>query len=110
MTEELSQRQCVPCEGGAEPLAGEAAQELLAQLDGWELVEGHHLFKRYSFADFAAALHFANQIGAVAEAVYHHPLICLTWGRVDLSIWTHAIDGLSENDFILAAKCDKAPA
>ena len=101
MSQELSQRQCVPCEGGAEPLSGEAADDLLAQLDGWVLAEGHHLFKRYSFADFAAALAFANRIGAIAEAVYHHPLICLTWGRVDLSIWTHAIDTLNFSNFFV---------
>jgi 4a-hydroxytetrahydrobiopterin dehydratase len=79
---------------------------LLAQLEGWTVVENHYLEKSYDLADFAQALDLVNRIGAVAEAQGHHPDLFLTWGRVDVSIWTHKIDGLTESDFILAAKCD----
>lgn len=72
------------------------------------MVENHYLEKSYDLADFAQALDLVNRIGAVAEEQGHHPDLFLTWGRVDVSIWTHKIDGLTESDFILAAKCDVA--
>ena len=75
---------------------------------GWQVVDGHHLEKTYRFADFGEALAFTNRIGAVAERQGHHPDIHLTWGKVGVSIWTHKIDGLTESDFILAAKFDAA--
>ena len=79
----------------------------LDQLGGdWSIVDGHHLTKRYEFSDFVSALAFTNQVGEVAEANGHHPDIQLGWGRVVLDIWTHKIDGLTESDFVLAAKCD----
>jgi 4a-hydroxytetrahydrobiopterin dehydratase len=83
---------------------------LLAQLEGWKAVENHYIEKSYDLADFAQALDLVNRIGAVAEEQGHHPDLFLTWGRVDVSIWTHKIDGLTESDFILAAKCDVAYA
>ncbi len=106
---ELASRQCVPCRGGVPPLKGEALRPLLRQLDGWEVVNDHHLSKTYTFADFRGALAFVNRVGALAEEQGHHPDIHLSWGRVRLDIWTHKIDGLSESDFILAAKCDTLP-
>jgi 4a-hydroxytetrahydrobiopterin dehydratase len=102
----LAERTCIPCRGGVPPLTPEQVAPLLAQLEGWKAVENHYLEKSYDLADFAQALALVNRIGAVAEAQGHHPDLFLTWGRVDVSIWTHKIDGLTESDFILAAKCD----
>jgi 4a-hydroxytetrahydrobiopterin dehydratase len=102
----LAERTCVPCRGGVPPLTPEQVAPLLAQLEGWKVVENHYLEKSYDLADFAQALDLVDRIGAVAEAQGHHPDLFLTWGRVDVSIWTHKIDGLTESDFILAAKCD----
>jgi len=79
---------------------------LHAQLEGWEVMKEHHLTKTYEFRDFAQALVFVNRVGALAEEEGHHPDIHLSWGRVRVDVWTHAIDGLSESDFIFAAKCD----
>jgi 4a-hydroxytetrahydrobiopterin dehydratase len=107
---ELSSKQCVPCRGGVPPLAGEEIQRLLAQLNGWEVVREHHLKKNYSFKDFAEALAFVNRVGALAEEQGHHPDICFGWGKVEVTIWTHKIDGLTESDFILAAKIDELQA
>jgi 4a-hydroxytetrahydrobiopterin dehydratase len=96
----------VPCQGGVPPLDGEQIAPLIEQLDGWLVLEGHHLSKRYSFPDFARALAMVNKVGAVAEQEGHHPDIHLAWGEVSIDIWTHKIDGLTESDFILAAKID----
>lgn len=104
--ESLESRHCVPCHGGVPRLTGEEVAPLLRQLDGWEVVEGHHLLKGYAFANFAEALEFVNRVGAVAEAEGHHPDITFGWGYARLEIYTHAIGGLSESDFILAARID----
>jgi 4a-hydroxytetrahydrobiopterin dehydratase len=80
----------------------------MEQLDGWSFEQGH-LAKSYMFADFAGALQFVNRIGAIAEEQGHHPDIYMTWGKVSVEIWTHKIDGLTESDFILAAKFDEVP-
>lgn len=74
---------------------------------GWEIIEGHHLRKDFKFKDFKEALAFTNQIGEVAEREQHHPDLQLAWGQVVVTIWTHKVDGLTENDFILAAKIDE---
>ena len=104
----LAGKKCGPCSGGVEPLKAEAIQELLLQLDqGWQAVEEHHIEKQYKFKDFAQALEFVNKVGQLAEQQGHHPDIHLAWGKVKLTLWTHKIDGLHENDFILAAKADK---
>jgi 4a-hydroxytetrahydrobiopterin dehydratase len=90
-------------------LKGEKLAELSGELGkDWHVVNGHHLEKDYSFPDFRQALAFTNRVGELAEKENHHPDIYLTWGKVGLKIWTHNIDGLSENDFILAAKADQA--
>ena len=105
----LAQKECVPCKGGVPPLKGEALTALMKQLGhGWELVKGHHLEKKFAFPDFATALVFTNTVGAIAEAEGHHPDIHLSWGRVRVVIWTHKIDGLTESDFVLAAKVEQA--
>ncbi|MDH3214126.1 MAG: 4a-hydroxytetrahydrobiopterin dehydratase [Myxococcales bacterium] len=105
--QELSARSCVPCEGGVPPLADDAIRGLLDQLGSdWRVIDGHHLEKEFGFADFREALAFTNRVGALAEEQGHHPDIHLAWGRVRLRIWTHAIDGLSESDFVLAAKAE----
>jgi 4a-hydroxytetrahydrobiopterin dehydratase len=108
---ELSSQHCVPCRGGMPPLQPEEYAPLYAQLgEGWEVYDGHHLYKRYAFPDFAQALAFVNRVGAIAEAEGHHPDVLLAWGKVELTIWTHKIGGLSLSDFVLAAKADEALA
>jgi 4a-hydroxytetrahydrobiopterin dehydratase len=105
---ELAKRQCIPCRSDTPRLAGEPLTALHAELGrGWQL-EGDRLRKTFRFPDFVSALAFVNRIGEIAEAEAHHPDIHLAWGRVGLEIWTHAIGGLSENDFILAAKIEAA--
>jgi 4a-hydroxytetrahydrobiopterin dehydratase len=104
----LAERTCVPCRGGVPPLTPEQIAPLLAQVAGWKVVDNHHLEKRYDLADFAQALQLVNRIGAIAEEQGHHPDLFLAWGRVEVKIWTHKINGLTESDFIFAAKCDGA--
>lgn len=104
---DLAERQCVPCRGGVPPLAGAEIDTLLAELEGWQVIDQHHLQKAYSFKDFREALGFVNRVGELAEEQGHHPDICFGWGKADVTIWTHKIDGLTESDFVLAAKIDK---
>lgn len=106
--DELADQRCAPCHGGTPPLAAAQRARLLERLaGGWELIEDHHLRKAYAFEDFRSALEFVNRVGAVAEAEGHHPDVELGWGRVVLSVHTHAVDGLTEADFVLAAKADR---
>lgn len=103
----LSKETCVPCSGKTPPIAGEAIDELVQQLDGrWEVRDEKRLEATVRFKDFRSAMDFAVAVGDVAEEAGHHPEICVTWGRVSIRIWTHAIDALSRNDFILAARID----
>ena len=104
---ELCDMKCVPCRGGVPPLDGDQIRELQARIDAWDAIDDHHLSKTFKFPDFVQALGFVNRVGALAEEQGHHPNIFLTWGRVRIEIWTHKIDGLTESDFILAAKIDK---
>lgn len=104
---DLASRECVPCRGGVPPMSGPEVQKFLAELDGWEAVENHHLRKTFAFKDFREALDFVNRIGELSEEQGHHPDICFGWGRAEVTIWTHKINGLTESDFILAAKIDK---
>lgn len=104
----LASKHCVPCHGGVPRLTAEEIEPLLAQLEGWQVFEEHHLSKGYEFSNFAAALDFVKRVGAVAEAEGHHPDIEFGWGYARLKIYTHAIDGLSESDFVLAARIDAA--
>ena len=104
---ELASRQCVPCRGGVPPLTGDEIAKLSPQLQGWDVINEHHLSKSYKFSNFAEAQSFVNRVGELAEEQGHHPDICFGWGRAEISIWTHKIDGLTESDFILAAKIDQ---
>lgn len=107
MTTDLVQKKCVACEGDMPPLNEVEARVLLAQVPGWELtVDAKSITRRYSFKNFAEALTFTNHIGAIAEAEGHHPDLTLGWGYVGVTLTTHAIGGLSENDLIVAAKID----
>ena len=109
-TEILAAKDCVPCKGGEPPLKGVALQELSAQLGhGWKVVDEHHLEKQFTFKDFKQALEFTNKLGAVAEAQGHHPDLYLAWGKVGATLWTHKIDGLTESDFVMAAKIESLP-
>ena len=104
---ELAKRECMPCKGGVPPLRGDELVTLHALLGGdWRVVDEHHLEKGFGFPDFRAALAFVNEIGELAERQGHHPDIHLGWGKVGVEIWTHKIDGLTESDFVLAAKID----
>ncbi|NLX04557.1 MAG: 4a-hydroxytetrahydrobiopterin dehydratase [Phycisphaerae bacterium] len=106
----LAQKECVPCKGGVPPLGGEPLRQLQRQLGGgWQVVNEHHLEKDFKFADFRQALDFTNRVGELAEDQGHHPDIYLSWGKVAITIWTHKIDGLTESDFVLAAKIDQLP-
>lgn len=104
---ELAEKHCVPCRGGVPPLKGEDLHKLSTQVPDWKVVEQHHITKTFLFPDFKTALDFVNRVGAVAEEEGHHPDLCLSWGRVDVKTYTHKIDGLTESDFILAAKIDR---
>lgn len=103
---ELAKKDCVPCQGGTPPLKGEELKKYRDQIQGWTVVDEHHLAKTYQFEDFARALAHVNKVGEIAEEQGHHPDIYLTWGKVRIEIWTHKIDGLTESDFVFAAKCD----
>jgi len=105
---ELAQENCIPCRGGVPPLKGEELDALQEKLgNDWQIINEHHLEKEYIFSDFRQALDFTVKVGEVAENQGHHPDIYLAWGKVKLTIWTHKIDGLTESDFILAAKADQ---
>ena len=110
MAEALTSKHCVPCEGGVPALTADEIAPLMAQLDGWSVDGVKKLTRTYTFPDFVQALAFVNRAGAVAEEEGHHPDLFLTWGKVGVELTTHAIGGLSENDFILAAKLDAALA
>ena len=103
----LASKTCVPCRGGVPPLKGAELQALQSQVSGWSVIDEHHISKTFTFPDFAKALAFVNRVGEIAEQQGHHPDIFLTWGRVEIKTWTHKIDGLTESDFILAAKIDQ---
>ena len=105
---ELSEKECVPCKGGVPSLKGGELTALLGKLGGgWKAVDEHHLEKEYKFKNFREALDYTNKVGELAEAQGHHPDILLMWGKVRLTVWTHKIDGLTESDFIFAAKADR---
>ena len=105
----LASKACVPCRGGIPPMNHEEIQKYLSQVPGWGVEKDHHLLRTYSFPDFVSALAFVNKVGNLAEAEGHHPDIYLSWGMVRVQIWTHKIDGLTESDFILAAKINQLP-
>lgn len=101
----LTEQKCKPCSGDTPPLKGEELQDYYNRLDeGWDLVNNHYLTKSYDFKNFKYALDFTVKIGEMSEEEGNHPEIVLTWGKVKVTVYTHAIDGLSDNDFIWAAK------
>jgi 4a-hydroxytetrahydrobiopterin dehydratase len=112
-TKPLAKRKCVSCEPGTQPMARTEVQALLAGITGWTLEEseGHSLLtKRFKFKGFMPSVDFVNQIAPIAEAEGHHPDLQVGWGYVTVHLWTHAAGGLTENDFILAAKIDEVQA
>jgi 4a-hydroxytetrahydrobiopterin dehydratase len=106
-TVSLADQKCVPCRGNVAPLKGQEIQKLLGQLEGWTVIGEHHLAKRFIFPDFKQGLDFVNRTGAIAEEEGHHPDIFLAWGKVEITIFTHKADGLTDSDFVLAAKIDR---
>lgn len=106
-TSKLSERRCEACSPDTPPLKGQILREFYDRLnEGWQLINDHHLEKTYRFKNFRQALEFVNKMGEMSEEEGHHPEIFLTWGKVKLTVYTHAIDALSENDFIWASKAD----
>ena len=105
---ELAKKECVPCKGTVPPLDESESSVLLGKLgNGWQVIDNHHVEKQYVFDDFRQALDFSNRVGELAERQGHHPDIYLAWGKVKLTVWTHKIDGLTESDFVFAAKADQ---
>jgi len=107
--DKLAERNCQPCREGDQPLSDEEIKQLLPSLPGWGIVEREsipRLEKNFQFFDFKEALDFANQVGEMAEEEDHHPAILISWGRAAVSWWTFVVDGMHENDFILAARTD----
>ncbi len=104
----LHEKSCEPCRGGIPALAEAEWESLLAEVEGWEVLQGHHLEKKWNCVDFAEALAMTNLAGAVCEEQGHHADFELGWGRFSARIWTHKVDGLTEADFILAAKLNLA--
>ena len=104
---ELAEKTCVPCRGGVPPLTADQIRPLQAQVKEWEVIKNHHIEREFQFPDFKTALAFVDKVGAIAEEQGHHPDIYLAWGKARVTIWTHKIDGLTESDFILAAKIDR---
>ena len=103
----LADKTCVPCRGGTPALKGSALSDFRQQLPEWQVVDEHHLIRAYKLPDFRSALAFVNKVGELAEEQGHHPDILLAWGKVEITIWTHAVNGLTESDFILAAKIQR---
>ena len=107
MTENLADKNCVPCRGGVPPLQGEELEDFHRSVPGWTVTHEHHIHREFGFPDFKPALDFVNRVGDIAENEGHHPDIFLSWGKVGITLWTHKIDGLTESDFIMAAKIDR---
>jgi len=107
---DFSTKKCKPCEGGTPPLTPETAQQYLASLTGWELLEGAKIKKEFKFKNFVGSMDFVNRLAKIAEEEGHHPTILIIYNKVRITLTTHAIGGLSENDFIMAAKIDKLTA
>ncbi|HKT87516.1 MAG TPA: 4a-hydroxytetrahydrobiopterin dehydratase [Candidatus Sulfotelmatobacter sp.] len=107
MSDQLADKPCVPCRGGVPPLKGGDLEKLRRSVPDWTVANEHHLHREFRFPDFKQALDFVNGIGALAEEQGHHPDILLAWGKAAITLWTHSINGLTESDFIMAAKIDR---
>ena len=106
----LTNQKCAPCQIATSALAPNAITPLLGQLRDWEVIDNHHLRKSWTFPDFRTALEFVNRVGEIAEREDHHPDIYFSWGKARVELWTHKVDGLTENDFVVAAKFDESAA
>ena len=104
---ELADQQCVPCRGGVPPLKGKDLENLQQSVPQWNVINEHHITRTFTFPDFRQALDLVNRVGALAEEQGHHPDILLAWGKAEITLWTHKIDGLTESDFVMAAKIDR---
>src|SRR5262250_1668964 len=107
---DLASKTCVPCRGGVPPLAGKELEALSKHVPEWKVMNGHHITRTFKLPDFRQALAFVNKVGNLAEQQGHHPDIFLAWGKAEITRWTHKIDGLTESDFIMAAKIDHLQA
>ena len=105
----LASKTCVPCRGGVPALKGDALTTLRAEIPQWNVVDDHHITRTFKFSDFRRALAFVNRVGELAEEQGHHPDVLLAWGKAEITLWTHAVNGLTESDFIMAAKIDRLP-
>lgn len=106
---DLATKTCVPCKGGVPPLKGKELEDIYKQIpqwSNWKIVNEHHITRTFEFSNFQKALDFVNRVGVVAESQWHHPDIRLSWGAAEVTLWTHKVDGLTEGDFIMAAKID----
>jgi len=107
MSNELADRKCVPCRGDVPAVKGKELEKLFPNVPNWIVVNEHHIHREFKFPDFKRALEFVNRVGELAEEQGHHPDILLAWGKADITLWTHKVDGLTESDFIMAAKIDR---
>ena len=104
----LAEQKCVPCQGGVAPLKGEHLTQRMDQLGpGWNLIDDKNIEKTWSFDDFGKTWNFVSQVAELAEEENHHPYVCFTYGQATVTLWTHKIDGLTESDFIFAAKVEE---
>jgi 4a-hydroxytetrahydrobiopterin dehydratase len=104
----LADKKCEPCHGGTKPLSSSEYAPMLRELKDWQVIENHKLHKSVKTGDFKQALDLANKVGAIAEEQGHHPDLLVRWGELGIDMWTHAVNGLSEADFVMAAKIDRA--
>jgi 4a-hydroxytetrahydrobiopterin dehydratase len=107
MPEDLASQSCVPCRGGTPAIKQSELKQIQQQVPRWKAVGEHHITRTFTFSDFKQALEFVNRVGEIAEQQGHHPDILLAWGKVEITLWTHKIDGLTQSDFIMAAKIDQ---
>lgn len=104
----LAEKKCIPCEGNVPPLGESEIAEFEKEISkDWKVMENKKIFREFSFVNFRHTMDFVNKVAAIAEEEGHHPVMHVFYGRVEIELWTHAVDGLSENDFILAAKIDR---
>jgi len=105
----LKDKKCVPCEGGVEPMKKDEEDKYLKEVPSWSIERNgtHKIYKKFEFKDFKQAMQFVNKMGDVAEDEGHHPNFCVNYNKVDVELFTHAINGLNENDFIMADKIDE---
>ena len=107
MSQSLADKKCVPCRGGTPALHGKELEDVQKSVPKWTVTNEHHIHREFRFPDFKQALDFVNRVGEVAEQEGHHPDIFLAWGKAEITLWTHKIDGLTESDFIMASKIDR---